>query len=230
MKDLVVLDGLAESLILEKQSYIKKLLTYFLIGKAVNESHSHLNVPQLADMIGCQVNTLQLCKRIATYFKNDVVAFKHFIEANPNIRSLTAIKKALFNESPKTSDATIALNNALRNIINTANSLGFDDRAELIKKANKSLNHFRSKLPDSLLIGDTNYIKYNECVFCGAYPPPEEGFTLKFLDEFGFERVALPICNECIKNEIEEPDWKLVAKLYCGYAVELDNAFENIYK
>lgn len=230
MKDLVVFDGLAETLILEKQSYIKKLLTYFLIGKTANESHTHLNAPQLADIIGCHVNTLQLCKRIATYFKNDIVAFKNFIEANPNVRSLTAIKKTLFDESPKIGDVVITLNNALRHVVNAVEGLSFDERSELIKKVNKSLNHLRSKLPDSLLIGDTNYIKYNECVFCGAYPPPEEGFTLKFLDEFGFERVALPICSECIKNGIDEPDWKLVAKLYCGYAVELDNAFENIYK
>jgi len=208
-------------------------LKYFRIGVLINTKQTELTHKELAGATGIQKSLLTESRIMAEKYDNNELHFLKDFNSYPKETKAwgSFYIWAVGEDKMKKIRTKKKGSKRLRRMANETNRIleAYKDDPEefpsLVKEAAIIRNILSRYFPETEQVIDQDYIKYNECCCCGAYPPPEEGYKVKFAKKTPY--LKYPVCDKCLEMK-KRPNYKLIAELYGRYAVNIENAFDKL--
>lgn len=205
-----------------KDALLKSFYDRFELGVLANMLDKTLSYREQADYLHLNMKELNLYKRLAKKFNNDINKFKLYVLVN-NFNNFTSIITSALKRNVK------------RNL--TGNKVGIlIGIRKIIKEYRESVNpseidytmlfSVMKSLSKLIPVSDTidrHYIKYCDCCCCGE-EAWGDGHKIRFTDTV--PKIPYPICQDCIEED-REVDMNRVAKLYYVYSKNIEQAYQE---
>lgn len=189
-------------------------LNNFRMGALANMMNTNLTIREVAKIVGTNFKTLSIAKTVARKLHNSERAFLERYEKLQAKSWGHFCKEFLPRRKTNKKRLRSKIIEEIAYMLNTLRIEGDDPEVrEELEGIRDTITRY---LPLTESIVDENYTKYYECVCCGAYPPPKEGWDLQVYKEFPY--VKYPRCPDCQREKRQPIKDKLIA-LYAGYSI-----------
>ncbi len=193
---------------------------YFDIGCVMAKSSSGLTIREMAQLLKTKTYILSRAKTVAERLDCDKEKFLKILD---EVGRWSAVELRVLPPTKKNYKNLLA--NAFKNVRTITNELKKNPSDTNASASLLAMRDMMNRiLPPAADIFDKNYLLYYPCVSCGV-EAIEDGHTIKIHHTYDYLRY--PYCEVCNK-ENRPPDMTRVAAMYASYAINTDQAYNQI--